>query len=61
MATSFADVIFKSIFLNESWNILIQMSQKYVSRVSIDSKPTLVQITAWRRTGEKLEPEPMMT
>ena len=54
MDASFADVIFKSIFPNENWYILDQISLKYVPNVPINSKPALVQITAWRRTGEKL-------
>ena len=40
--------------------IPIQISLKFVSRSPIDNKPALVQVMAWRRTGDKPLPEPMM-
>ena len=55
----FADVIFKSIFLNENYCILIEISVKCVPRGTVNNKPSLVQIIAWRRTGDKLLSEPM--
>ena len=61
MATILADNIFKLIFLNENDIILIQISLKFVPRSPIDNKPALVQVMAWRRTGDKPLPEPVMT
>ena len=52
---------FKCIFLNENDSIPIQISQKFVPRSSIDKKPALVQVMAWRRTGDKPLPELMLT
>ena len=57
----FADDIFKRIFLNENILILIQISLKFVPKGSINNIPALVQIMAWRRTGDKQISEPMMT
>ena len=53
MATIVADAIFKCIFCNENDQILIQFSLKLVPRSPIDNKPALVQVMAWRRTGNK--------
>ena len=53
MAAILADNIFKCIFLNESDKITIQISLKLVPRSSIDNKAALVQVMAWRRTGDK--------
>ena len=61
MATTLADGIFKSIFLNENNRIMIQISVKFVPRSPIDNKPALVQAMAWCRTGDKPLHEPMMT
>ena len=61
MAAIFADDIFNCIFLNENDIIPIQISLKYVPMSSIDNKPALVQVMAWRRTGDKPLPGPMMT
>ena len=60
MAVIFADDIFKRIFLNESDKILIHISLNLVPRSQIDSKPSLVLVMAWRRTGDKPLSEPMM-
>ena len=60
MAVILADNIFKCIFLNENDSILIQISLKFVPRSLIDNKPALVQVMAWRRTDDKLLPEPML-
>ena len=57
MAAILAD-IFKWIFLNENVRIPIQISLKFVP---IDNMPALVQVMAWRRTGDKPLPEPMTT
>ena len=56
----FADDVFKVIFLNENVWISINISLKFVPRGPINSIPTLVQIMAWRRPGDKPLSEPMM-
>ena len=61
MAAILAEDIFNYIFLNENARILIQISLKYVPRSPIEKKPALVQVMAWRRTGDKTLPGPMMT
>ena len=61
MAAILADDIFHSIFLIENIRIQIQISLKYVHRSPIDNKQVLVQVMAWRRTGDKPLPGPMMT
>ena len=60
MAAMLADGIFKYIFLNENDRIPIQISLKFVPMSPIDNKAALVQVMAWRRTGDKPLPEPMM-
>ena len=64
MADILANVIFKWIFLNENDRIPIQISLKFVPGSSIDNnmnKQASVQVTAWRWTGDKSLPEPMLT
>ena len=61
MAAILADNNFKCIFLNESDRIPIEISLKFVPRSLIDNKPALVQVMAWRRTGDKPLSEPMLT
>ena len=56
----FPDNIFKCIFLNETAWILIKISLMFVPKNSIDNIPTLVQIMAWRRPGDKPLSEPML-
>ena len=56
----FADAIFKCIFLNENAWISLKISLKFVPRVRINNIPTLVQIMAWRRPGDKPFSESMM-
>ena len=51
---------FQMHFLNENVGITIRISLKFVPNVSIDNKPTLVQIMALRQTGDKPLSEPMM-
>ena len=60
MAALLADDNLKCIFLNENDKNPIQMSLKFVPGSPIDNKPSLVQVMAWRRTGDKPLPEPMM-
>ena len=61
MATILADDIFKCIFLNENDRIPIQISLQFVPMSPIDNRVELVQVIAWRRTGDKPLPEPMIT
>ena len=56
----FADNTFKRIFLNENVRILIKISMKFVPKGPITNNPTLVQIMACRRSGDKPLSEPMM-
>ena len=56
----FADDIFKCIFLNEYVWIPNKISLKFVPKGPINNIPTLVQIMAWRRSGDKPLSEPMM-
>ena len=56
----FPDDIFKCIFLNENAWIPIKISLKFVPKGPINKIPSLVQITAWRRSGDKPLSEPMM-
>ena len=56
----FADNIFKCIFWNENVWISFDISLKFVPKVWINNSPALVQIMAWRRSGDKPVSEPMM-
>ena len=56
----FPDEIFKCIFLNENVWISTNISLKFVPKGSINNIPALVQIMAWRRSGDKPSSEPMM-
>ena len=56
----FPDDIFKWIFLNENVWISINISLKFVPRGPINNIPTLVQVMAWRPSGDKPLSEPMM-
>ena len=51
---------FKRIFLNENIRISIKISLKFVPEGPINNIPALVQIMAWRRSGNKPLSEPMM-
>ena len=61
MAAILADKIFNRIFVNENVRISIQISLKSVLKGSTDNKPALVQVMAWRRTGDKPLSEAMLT
>ena len=61
MAAILADDNYKCIFVNENDRIPIQISLKLVPRSPIDNNLALVQVMAWRRTGAKPLPEPMLT
>ena len=56
----FPDDIFKCIFLNENIWILIKFSLKFVPKGPINNIPSLVQIMAWRRPGDKPLSEPTL-
>ena len=56
----FADDIFMCIFFNGNCCILIKFSLNYVRKGPIDNNPALVEIMAWRRSGDKPLSEPMM-
>ena len=56
----FADDTFKRIFLNENVRISIKISLKFVPKDPINNNPALVQIMAWRRSGDKPLSEAMM-
>ena len=45
--------------MNEQFYISIQISPKFVPKSPIDNKSVLVQVTAWRRTGDRPLSEPM--
>ena len=57
----FPDDIFKCIFMNEKFCILIEISLKFVPKGPINIIPALVQIKAWRQSGGKPLSEPMLT
>ena len=54
-------VIESRIFLNENIRISVRISLKFVPKDPIDNKSPLVQVMAWRRTGDKPLPELMFT
>ena len=56
----FADDIFKWILLNENESISIKISLKFVPNGQINNIPSLLQIMAWRRPGDKPLSESMM-
>ena len=55
----FPDDIFKWIFVNENVWISINISLKFVPRGPVNNIPTLVQVMAWCRPGDKPLSEPM--
>ena len=56
----FADDIFKCILLNEGVWIPNKISLKFVPMGRINNIPSLLQIMAWRRPGDKPLSEPML-
>ena len=60
MAATFTDDIFKFIFGNEKFCILIKISLEFVAKGPIDNKAAMGQVMAWRGTGDKPLSEPMM-
>ena len=53
----FADNIFKCIYVNENFCILLQISLMFLPKGLINNKSALVQVMAWRKTGHKPLPE----
>ena len=51
---------FQIYFLNESASISIKFSMEFVPKGPIDNNSALVQIMAWRQTGDKPPFEPMV-
>ena len=51
---------FKRIFLNENVRISIKISLRFVPKGPINNNPALVQIMAWRWSGDKPLSEPLM-
>ena len=56
----FPDDNFKRIFANENVWVSIKYLTEVCSQGSIDNIPALVQIMAWRRTGDKPLSEAML-
>ena len=60
MAAVSTDNILKCIFMNEKFCISIRISLKFISKGPMDYKSALAEVMAWRRTGMKPLPEPML-
>ena len=56
----FLDDIFKCNFLNKNDRISLKKSLVFVPKVRINNIPALIQIMAWRRSGDKPLSEPMV-
>ena len=56
----FADDILRCILLNEKSCILFRILLKFVLKNPIANKSALIQVMAWRRTGDDPLPEPML-
>ena len=56
----FADDTFKCILLNEKVYIFIRISMKFVPKGPIYYESALVQVMAWRQTGDKPLFEPVL-
>ena len=56
----FADDVLKCIFLNENMWISLKIPLKFAPKGPINNIPALVQITAWRRPGDKPLSKPKM-
>ena len=57
----FTDNIFRCIFVNEKFCILVKILLKFVPKGPIDNNPALFHIMAWRQIGDKPLSEPMLT
>ena len=56
----YANDIFRCIFLNEKFRILVRISLKFVSKGPIDNKWALVRVMAWHWIGNKPLPQLML-
>ena len=56
----FTDDTFKLNFLNENFKNSMKISLKFVPKGPINNIPALVQIMAWRRSGDKPLSEPVV-
>ena len=56
----FADDVFKCIFLMEMYEFCLKFHWSLFLRLPINNIPALVQIMAWRRSGDKPLSEPIM-
>ena len=56
-----ANNVFKCIFINEKFCILKQLTLKFAPKAQINNIPELVQVMAWRQSGDKPLSEPMLT
>ena len=56
----FSDDVFKYVLLIETIEISMNISLKFVIKVPINNIPTMVQIMAWRRKGDKPLSETMI-
>ena len=57
----FPDDSFKCIFINEKICTLILISLKFAPKGPVNNIPTMVQIMAWRRSGDKPLSDSMLT
>ena len=57
----FANDSFKCIFVNDKFCILVKILLECVPKGPIDTKSAMFQVMAWRQTGDKLLPEPLLT
>ena len=60
MAATWADGIFKRIFLNGTHKMPIKIALTFVPKGQINNVPALLQTMAWRWPGDKPLYEPMM-
>ena len=56
----FADDIFRRIFVDENFHIMVKISLKFDPQGPIDNNPALVQKMSWSRIGDKPLSEPML-
>ena len=61
MAAISQTTISNTILWMKSLFISIQIPLKFVPKGSTDNNAALIHVMAWRRTGDKPLPEPMLT
>ena len=61
MAAILADNISNAFSWMKTIELQLKISLKFVPRSPINHNPALVQVMAWRRTGTKPLPEPMLS